>query len=152
LEEGGYRHIQMTRPQTLAYGLSDSPVGLAGWLIEKCRAWSDCDGDVEKVFSKDYLITNAMLYWVTNSISTAIRIYYESQHHQWKLKPGDRVRVPTGFAAFPKEHTPIIKSRAEQYFDTRRFTAMPRGGHFAHYEAPEDLAAEIRAFFRESRK
>jgi pimeloyl-ACP methyl ester carboxylesterase len=148
LEDGGYRHIQMTRPQSLAYGLSDSPVGLAGWFIEKYRSWSDCHGDVEKVFTKDYLITNVMLYWVTNSISTAIRIYYESQHHQWKLMPGDQVTVPTGFAAFPKEHTPIIRSRAEQYFNVQRFTDMPRGGHFASWEEPELLVGEIRAFFR----
>ena len=148
LEEGGYRHIQMTRPQSLAYGISDSPVGLAAWLVEKHRAWADCGGDIESVFSKDYLITNTMFYWIPNSFSSAIRIYYESQNHQWKLKPGDRVVVPSGFAAFPAEHTPIIRSRAEAYFNVQRFTEMPKGGHFAHYEAPADLAAEIRAFFR----
>ncbi len=148
LEEGGYRHIQMTRPQSLAYGLSDSPVGQAAWFVEKYRAWGDCDGDVEKMFDKDYLITNTMLYWIPNSFSSAIRIYYESQHHQWKLKPGDRVTVPTGFAAFPKEHTPIVKSRAAAYFNMTRFTEMPRGGHFAPYEAPADLAEEVQAFFR----
>lgn len=148
LNEGGYRHIQMTCPQSLAYGLSDSPVGLAGWFVEKYRAWSDCDGNIENVFSKDDLITNIMLYWATNSISSAIRIYYESQHNQWKLQAGDRVTVPAGFAAFPKEHTPIIKSRAEAYFNVQRFTEMPRGGHFGAWEAPEDLAEEVREFFR----
>ena len=89
---------------------------------------------------------------MTNSISSAIRIYYETQHHQWKLKPGDQVTVPAGFAAFPKEHTPVIRSRAEQYYaDVRRLTEVPRGGHFGHYEEPDALAAEIRAFFRELR-
>jgi pimeloyl-ACP methyl ester carboxylesterase len=150
--EGGYRHIQMTRPQSLAYAMCDSPAGLAGWIVEKMRAWSDCDGDIEKVFTKDEIIANVMLYWLDSAFSSAIRIYYETKHHPWKLKPGDCVEVPTAFTAFPAEHTPIIKSRAEAYYkDIRRFTNMKHGGHFAVFEEPADLAEELRIFFRELR-
>jgi microsomal epoxide hydrolase len=151
--EGGYRHIQMTRPQTLAYSMCDSPAGLAAWIVEKQRAWSDCGGDVEKVFSKDEIITNVMLYWLECAFSSAIRIYYETKHHPWKLKPGDCVTAPAAFTAFPREHTPVLKSRAEAYYsDIRRFTNMKRGGHFAAFECPEDLAGEVRAFFRPLRQ
>ncbi len=147
--EGGYRHIQMTRPQTLAYAMSDSPAGLAAWIAEKLRAWSDCGGDVETVFTKDEILTTVMLYWLECSFSSAIRIYYETKHHPWKLKPGDCVTTPAAFTAFPKEHTPIFKSRAAAYYsDIRRFTEMKRGGHFAAFECPEDLAGELRAYFR----
>jgi microsomal epoxide hydrolase len=148
-EEGGYRHIQMTRPQTLAYAMSDSPMGLAAWIVEKMRAWSDCEGNVEKVFTKDEILTTVMLYWLDSAFSSAIRIYYETKHHPWKLRPGDFVKVPTAFTAFPREHTPILRTRAEAYYaDIRRFTEMPQGGHFAAFEQPEALAEELRTFFR----
>ena len=151
-DEGGYRHVQMTRPQSLAYGMSDSPAGLAAWLIEKMRSWSACNGDIERVFSKDDVITNIMLYWIDSAFSSAIRIYYETKHHPWKLKPGDQVTVPAAFTAFPGEHTPIIRSRAEAYYcDIRRFSDMKKGGHFAAFEQPEALAEELRLFFRELR-
>ncbi len=148
LEEAGYRHIQMTRPQTISYAMSDSPVGLLAWFVEKFRAWSDCDGDVEKCFSKDELITNFMLYWWPNTWCSAIRIYYESQHNQWKLRPGERVTVPTGVAVFPKEIVSIVKLRAEQYFNIVRFTEFPRGGHFAIHEQAEEMATDMQEFFR----
>jgi len=148
-EEGGYRHIQMTRPQSLAYGMSDSPAGLAAWIVEKMRSWSASDGDVENVFSKDDIITNVMLYWIDSAFSSAIRIYYEGKHNPWKLRPGDYISVPSSFAVFPEEHTLILRSRAEAYYnDIRRFTEMPRGGHFAAWEEPELLASELREFFR----
>ena len=119
------------------------------WLVEKMRSWSACDGDVEKVFSKDDIITNVMFYWLDSAFSSAIRIYYEGKHHPWKLRPGQHITVPAHFTAFPGEHTPIIRSRAEAYYqDIRRFTDMSRGGHFAAFETPEDLAGELRAFFR----
>ena len=150
--EGGYAHINMTRPQSLAYAMTDSPVGLAAWFIEKFRAWSDWDDDFETLFSKDDLITNVMLYWVPNTFCSAIRIYYESHHHPWKANPGDKVKVPTGVAAFPKDIVPIIKSQAEKYFNVVRFSEFPRGGHFAIHEKAEVMARDIREFFRPLRE
>jgi microsomal epoxide hydrolase len=152
LYEGAYAHTNMTRPQSLSYAMTDSPVGLAAWFIEKFRAWSDWDDDFETLFSKDELITNIMLYWVPNTFCSAIRIYYESHHHPWRVKPGDKVKVPTGVAAFPKDIVPIIKSQAEKYFNVARFNEFPRGGHFAIHEKAEVLAADIRDFFRPLRE
>lgn len=148
LEEGGYVMIQGSRPQTLGYGLNDSPVGLAAWILEKFRAWSDCDGDVEKRFTKDELLTNITIYWVTQTINSSIRGYYEGMH-SWS-EPGPRLEVPTGLALFPTDNPPP-REMAERFFDVRRWTQMPRGGHFAAMEEPELLAEDIRAFFRELR-
>ena len=124
--------------------------------LAKLLTTDDSDGitysDIEKMFSKDEIITNVMFYWLDCAFSSAIRIYYEAKHHPWKLKPGDNVTVPSAFTAFPKEHTPILKERAEAYYsDIRRFTNMKRGGHFGAFEAPEDLAQELRIFFRDLR-
>jgi len=102
-EEAGYVAIQSTRPQTLAYGLNDSPAGLAAWIVEKFRAWSDCDGDVEKRFTKDELLTNLTIYWTTQTIHSSMRIYYENLHNPLPANAGARVEVPTGFAIFPKD-------------------------------------------------
>ena len=153
-EEGAYAAIQSTKPQTLAYGLNDSPAGLAAWIVEKFRAWSDCDGDVEKRFSKDELLTNLTIYWATQTIHSSARIYYERAHD---LPPaenpaGSRVGVPTGFAVFPKDIAPAPREWAERFFDVGRWTEMPRGGHFAAMEEPELLAEDIRAFFRPLRQ
>ncbi len=150
--EGGYAHINMTRPQSLAYAMSDSPVGLAAWIIEKFRAWSDWDENFETIFSKDELITNVMLYWLTNTFCSAIRIYYESHHHPWTREPGQKMEVPTGIAAFPRDIVPIIRSQAEKYFNVVRFTEFPRGGHFAIFEKAEQMAQDIREFFRPLRE
>jgi pimeloyl-ACP methyl ester carboxylesterase len=150
--EGGYAHINMTRPQSLAYAMTDSPVGMAAWFIEKFRAWSDWDCDFEELFTKDDLITNVMLYWVPNTFCSAIRIYYESHHHPWRVAPGDRVSVPTGIAAFPKDIVPIIRSQAEKYFNVVHFVDYPRGGHFAIHEQAEVLASDIRTFYRPLRE
>ena len=146
--EGGYAHVNMTRPQSFSYAMSDSPVGLAAWLIEKFRSWSDWDDDFEDIFSKDELITNVMMYWVPNTFCSAIRIYYESHHNPWKIKPGERIEVPTGICAFPKCIVPIIKSRAEQYYNVVRFKEMARGGHFGIWEKADTMASEMREFFR----
>lgn len=143
--EAGYISIQSTKPQTLAYGLSDSPVGLAAWIIEKFRAWSDCDGELQKRFSKDELLTNIMIYWITNTIGSSARIYYENTH---SLPPMGHIEVPTGMALFPADILLPPKEWAERNLNITRFTTMPSGGHFTAMEEPELLAEEIRTFFR----
>jgi pimeloyl-ACP methyl ester carboxylesterase len=151
LEESGYLWIQGTRPQTLAYGLTDSPVGLAAWIVEKFRAWSDCGGDVERRFSKDLLITNVMLYWVTGAIGSSFWPYYDRLHEPWPIPEGQRIPVPAAYAEFPRELLHPPRSLAERMYDIRRWTRMPAGGHFAALEEPEALAGDIRAFFRDLR-
>ncbi|MFT8313736.1 MAG: epoxide hydrolase family protein [Clostridium sp.] len=143
--EGGYMSIQSTKPQTLSYGLSDSPVGLAAWIIEKFRAWSDCNGDLQQRFSEDELLTNIMIYWVTNSIGSSSRIYYENMH---SLPSMGHIEVPTGIALFPADILLPPKEWAERNLNITRWTTMPSGGHFTAMEEPELLAEEIRAFFR----
>jgi len=150
-EETGYQWIQGTKPQTLAFGLTDSPVGLAAWIIEKFRSWSDCGGDLASRFSKDVLLTNVMLYWVTGAINTSFWPYYDRRHRSWPIPDGERIPVPAGYAEFPHEMLHPPRSLAERMYDIRRWTRMPSGGHFAALEEPEALAAEIRAFFRELR-
>jgi microsomal epoxide hydrolase len=148
-EETGYQWIQGTKPQTLAYGLSDSPVGLAAWIVEKFRTWSDCGGDVERRFSKDVLLTNVMLYWLTGAIGSSFWPYYDRFHTPWPIPDGQSITVPTGYAEFPCEILHPPRSLAQRvYGDIRRWTRMPAGGHFAALEEPEALASEIRAFFR----
>jgi len=147
-EETGYQWIQGTRPQTLAFGLTDSPVGLAAWLVEKYRAWSDCGGDVERALSRDTMLTNLMLYWTTGAINSSFWPYYDRRHSRWPIQAGERIPTPMGHAAFPREILRPPRSLAERSYDIRRWTEMPEGGHFAAMEQPEALAAEIRAFFR----
>ena len=146
--EGGYAHIQGTKPQTLAYGLNDSPTGLAAWIVEKYRTWSDCDGDVERLFTKDELLTTVTIYWVTESISSSTRMYKENQRYDWTMERDERIEVPTGVAAFPAEISRPPREWAERSYNLRRWTHMPRGGHFAALEEPQLLAEEIREFFR----
>ncbi|PYM85308.1 MAG: multidrug MFS transporter [Candidatus Rokuibacteriota bacterium] len=150
-EETGYGWIQGTRPQTLAYGLTDSPVGLAAWIVEKFRAWSDCGGDVERRFTKDVLLTNVMLYWVTGAINSSFWPYYARRHAGWPIPDGARIEVPTAYASFPREILHPPRAWAERVFNIRRWTVMPAGGHFAALEEPEALAADLRAFFRDLR-
>jgi pimeloyl-ACP methyl ester carboxylesterase len=150
--EGAYAMIQGTKPQTLAYGLNDSPVGLAAWITEKFRTWSDCNGDVERRFSKDELLTNIMIYWATQTINSSIRGYYEGMHAQWDESAQSEQRkqgsdVPVGLALFPKDHPPP-RETAERSLNVQHWTEMPRGGHFAALEEPELLAEDLRAFFR----
>ena len=147
-EESGYTAIQGTKPQTLAYGLTDSPAGLAAWIVEKFRSWSDCDGDVERRFSKDELLTNIMLYWVPAAANAAARLYCEA------LRAGDfpptdfRVTVPTGCAIFPREIMRPPRGWAERCYNITRWTPMAAGGHFAAMEEPAALVEDVRAFFR----
>jgi pimeloyl-ACP methyl ester carboxylesterase len=145
-EESGYGHIQGTRPSTLAAGLSDSPAGLAAWIVEKFRAWSDCDGDVESVFSKDDLLTNITLYWLTNTIGSSARLYYEAMHAASFNTA--YVQTPTGYASFAKEISTPPREWVARGYNLTRFTEFERGGHFAALERPDDLVTEIREFFR----
>ncbi len=146
--EGGYAHIQGTKPQTLAYGLNDSPAGLAAWIVEKYRTWSDCGGDVEKQFTKDDLLTTITIYWATETISSSTRMYKENQRYEWTMAKDEQIEVPTGVAAFPEEISRPPKEWAERSYNLQRWTQMPRGGHFAALEEPELLAEDIREFFR----
>jgi len=146
--EGAYAMIQGSKPQTLAYGLHDSPVGLAAWIVEKFRSWSDCAGDVEKRFTKDELLTTITLYWVTETINAANRLYYDSAHDFTSPQHTGRSAVPAAIARFPKDILPAPREWAERWFNVQRWTAMPRGGHFAAMEEPELLVEDLRAFFR----
>jgi pimeloyl-ACP methyl ester carboxylesterase len=151
-EEQGYGMIQGTKPQTLAFGLTDSPVGLAAWIVEKFRTWSDCGGDIERTFSKDTLLTNVMLYWVTRAINSSFWPYWARRHETWPLSEQTPVLAPTAYASFPREILHPPRAWVERvYPNIHRWTMMPAGGHFSALEQPETLAADIRAFFREFR-
>jgi pimeloyl-ACP methyl ester carboxylesterase len=147
-DETGYYRIQGTKPQTLAYALNDSPAGLAAWIVEKFRAWSDCGGDVETRFSKDDLLTNIMLYWVPETANSSSRLYCETMR-AGKFPPTDfRVEAPTGCAIFPQEIIRPPRAWVERLYNVTRWTEMPRGGHFAAMEEPALLVDDIRTFFR----
>lgn len=148
--EGAYSMLHSTKPQTLAYGLNDSPAGLAAWIVEKFRSWSDCGGDVERRFSKDELLTNITIYWVTGTINSSVRMYYENGHIA-PLTPEQRIDVPAGVAIFPKDLLHPPREWAERSLRVRRWTEMPRGGHFNAWEEPELYADDVRAFFRDIR-
>ena len=151
-EETGYQWIQGTRPQTLAFALTDSPAGLAAWIVEKFRAWSDCSGDVESAFTRDRLLANISLYWFSAAIGSSFWPYYARLHGSAILPAGDTISVPTGYAQFPREMLKPPRHAAEKVFsDIRRWSVMPKGGHFAALEQPELLAGEVQAFFRELR-
>ena len=146
--EGAYSAQQSTKPQTLAYSLADSPVGLAAWITEKFRAWSDCDGDIERVFTMDELLTDISLYWFSGNVDASLRIYKENRAQPLAFNPQERVSPPLGMALFPHELPTPPRSWVERVFDVRRWTPMPKGGHFAALEQPQLLAEEIRTFFR----
>jgi pimeloyl-ACP methyl ester carboxylesterase len=148
-EETGYQWIQGTKPQTLAFGLSDSPVGLAAWLVEKFRSWTDCDGNPENALTRDEMLADVSLYWFTGAIGSSFWPYHARMHRPWPIPDGATVGVPMGYAAFPKEIlSPPRSLAARMYSDIRRWTEMPKGGHFAALEQPEALVREIREFFR----
>ncbi|MEO7990222.1 MAG: epoxide hydrolase family protein [Chryseolinea sp.] len=158
MTEGAYAMIQSTKPQTLAYGLNDSPVGLAAWVIEKFKSWSDNDGDIETSFTKDELLTNLTIYWATQTINSAMRIYYEAMKAMMnamynpivKLNPfdktGSKSEVPAAFAIFPKDISTPPKDLANRFFNVKQWTELSEGGHFAAMEQPELLAQDIRKF------
>jgi pimeloyl-ACP methyl ester carboxylesterase len=145
--EWGYVHLQSTKPQSLAFGLNDSPTGLAGWIVEKWRRWSDCEGDIESVYTRDELLTNITLYWATQTIGSSLRLYFETFGPLSGAPAYSGRDVPTGVAAFNEVNRPP-RELCEPHFDLRRFTVMERGGHFPAMENPQDLVEEIRAFFR----
>lgn len=147
-EGGAYAALQATRPQTLAYALSDSPIGLTAWMAEKFDAWSDHDGDVEAVTPLDTIITNVSLYWFSGTIDASLRLYKENRLDPLAFAPDERSAVPLGVAVFPRELPMPPRSWVERVFDVRRWSMMPKGGHFAALEQPEALAEDIRAFFR----
>jgi pimeloyl-ACP methyl ester carboxylesterase len=144
-EEGAYQHQQMTRPVTLGYGLADSPVGLLAWLLEKYRGWTDAPG-----FDDDFVLTQASLYWFTNTIATSFRPYYE--YRQGISGRTGRVGVPTAVALFPQDLSQPPQSWAERTYNLVRYSRMPRGGHFAAYEEPELVADDITAHFTALRR
>lgn len=146
--EQGYQEIQGTKPQTLGFALNDSPAGLCAWIVEKFRTWSDCDGNLENAYTKDQLLTNVMLYWVTQTIHSSTRIYYEERHHPWRLAKDEKVSAPTGIAAFPKEIAQAPREWVERAYNVQHWTDMPSGGHFAAMEKPTLLVDDIRTFFR----
>lgn len=145
--ETGYQQIQGTKPQTLAYGLTDSPAGLAGWILEKFRTWSDCGGDPFSIFTMDELLTNITVYWVTGTINSSTRMYYESMKSR-RFGTGDRVQQPVGVANFPKELYRPPRAWAQSRYNIARWSVFDRGGHFAVMEQPEIMINEIREFFR----
>lgn len=148
-EETGYQWIQGTRPLTLAFGLNDSPAGLAAWIVEKFQRWSDNDGDPASAVGRDQMLANITLYWVTGAIGSSFWPYYHRMHRAWPIPQGETVGVPMGYVEFPREILRPPRSVAQRtYGDIRRWTVAQRGGHFAAMEQPEVLAHEIREFFR----
>ena len=151
-QQRGYSAIQSTRPQTLGYGLNDSPAGLAAWILEKWRSWSDSGGDLAARFSADFLLTILTLYWATETITPSVRDYFDNRWSGTSIGLGDFVDVPTAVAVFANslvsEGGPP-REWAERLYDVRRWTPMPGGGHFAAVEEPEGLARDIVAFFAE---
>ena len=149
---GAYSHIQRTHPLTAAYGLNDSPAALAAWILEKFRDWSDCDGDLYRRFTRDELLANVTLYWMTGTIYSSFRLYYEGRKAPLQFRRGDFVHVPCAIAHFPKEEPFPPREWIERGYNVQHWTDMPRGGHFAAAEEPELLAEDIRTFFRSFRK
>ena len=148
-EETGYQWIQGTRPSTLAFGLTDSPAGLAAWIVEKFRAWTDNDGTPDSAVSRDDMLANIMLYWASGAIGSSFWPYYARMHGPWPIPEGVTVDVPMGYAQFPREILRPPRSVAQRvYTDIRRWSVMSKGGHFAALEQPAVLAGEIREFFR----
>ena len=153
--EGAYSMIQSTKPKSLDYGLNDSPVGLAGWIIEKFYSWSDCKGKLENTFTKDELLTNLTIYWATQTIHSANYLYYETAallQQESKKTATKKVEVPTGVAIFPKDMIPPPREFAERFFNIQQWTEMPAGGHFAAMEQPELFAKDLRQFARTIKK
>ncbi len=142
--DSGYSKQQSTRPQTLGYGLVDSPVGQLAWIVEKFWSWMDCDGHPENVLTRDELLDNVMLYWLNASGASSARLYWESFGRSGDSRP---VTLPTGVAAFPKEILQVPRSWCETNYNITHWTIMPRGGHFAAFEQPQLFIDDVRAFF-----
>ena len=145
-DESAYAGEQGTKPQTVGAALNDSPAGLLAWIVEKFRAWSDCDGDPERCYTREQLITNVMLYWVTETSASSARLYWETRHSGEAAQPF--VSVPTGVARYPKEVLRWPRSWVERQYNVTRWAVMPRGGHFAAMEQPALFAEDLWEFFR----
>ena len=146
-EESAYSLEQGTKPQTVGVALNDSPAGLLAWIVEKFRAWSDCDGDPENVFTRDQLLTNVMLYWVTRTITSSARLYREARLSDRRDGAPQYVGVPTGVARYPKEILRFPRAWVEQRYNVTHWAVMPRGGHFAAMEQPALFVDDVRTFF-----
>lgn len=146
-EEAGYQAIQGTKPQTLAYGLTDSPAGLAAWILEKFHSWSDCDGDVLGYFGRDRLLDNISIYWLTGTINSSMRLYYESIGPGRFARP-PRVTVPLGYTAYPREILRSPRAWIEARYNVFYWAEQPRGGHFAALEVPDLFVDDVRTCFR----
>ena len=147
-KEGAYAAEQGTKPQTLGVGLNDSPAGLLAWIVEKFRTWSDCDGNPENCYTKDQLITNVMLYWVTGTAASAARLYRETMQGGALADPLPFVETPTGVGRYPKEILRWPRAWVERQYNVTHWVPMPRGGHFAAMEQPELFSEDLRSFFR----
>ncbi len=145
-EEMAYAMLHATRPQTLSFALNDSPAGLAAWILEKFRRWSDCDGDLERAFSRDDLLTNLSIYWLTGTIGSSMRLYYETMRSS-SMRWG-RSEVPVAFAMPPGDMFPTPREWVERTSRVDRWTVLPKGGHFPEWEVPRPVAEDIREFFR----
>jgi len=145
--EGGYSHQQGTRPLTLSYGLNDSPAGLCAWIVEKMCSWADSRGNIGNAFTKDELLSNVMLYWVTGTIHSSVRLYNENKKVPLKLGKDSRIGIPVGIARFRYEEPFPPRSFIERGFNVQHWTEFQQGGHFPAMEKPELLARDIRDFF-----
>jgi pimeloyl-ACP methyl ester carboxylesterase len=145
--EGGYSHIQATKPQTLAYSLTDSPAGLAAWLLEKFFAWSDGSDELTQRFDLDELLTNVAVYWFSGNVAATLRMYEENARQPLRFGSGERLSPPLSYARFPKEIMNPPREWVERVFNVARWTEMPVGGHFAALEQPRALAGDIHGAF-----
>ncbi len=144
-EESGYALEQSTKPQTVGLALNDSPAALLGWMMEKFRAWSDCDGHPENAFTRDQLLTIVTMYWLTETSASAARLYWE---HKNSPQAPQFVAVPTGIARYPKEVLRFPRPWVERSYNVTYWADMPRGGHFAAMEQPALFADDLERFFR----
>ena len=154
-DEGAYAMIQGTRPSTISPSLNDSPAGLAAWIVEKFQRWSDCGGHVEKRFSKDELLTNIMLYWVTQTIGSSFQPYRDFMKAGPVRWTKEAIRdwvgshsTPAAFALFRADISDPPREWAQRFFNVQRWSQMPAGGHFAAFEEPQSVAEDLREFFR----
>ena len=147
-DEGAYEHLHYTKPQTLAFALADSPVGLASWIVEKFHAWSDHGADLLQTFPKDMLLDTLMVYWSTGTIGSSMRLYFDTAHFRPTPRPGDRVGVPTALCLWPKDLANAPREWAERLYNVQRYSTQAHGGHFPAWEAPDAYAEDLRDFAR----
>ena len=150
-EESGYANEQGTKPQTIGVALNDSPAGLLAWIVEKFRTWSDCDGNPENCFTREQLLTNVMLYWVSQTSASSARLYWETKHQDRATRTAPFVDVPTGVARYPKEVLRWPRPWIERQYNVVHWAVMDRGGHFPAMEQPELFVEDLREFFRRAR-